>query len=121
MRYLKVLGLLVFFFLALAIFAQNMEQLNQGLTMDFNLLGTTWFVFSTPFYIAALTAFLIGGILSMLFFLAERVRLSRQLKDCRSRLASLEQEVNSLRNLPLEEHSRPEPAQPSGLEEKEEE
>lgn len=120
MRYLKVLGLLVFFFLALAIFAQNMEQLNQGLTMDFKLMGTTWFVFSAPFYIALLTAFFIGGILSMLFFLAERVRLSRQLKDCKSRRASLEQEVNSLRNLPLEEQPRPESVQSSGLEEKEE-
>jgi uncharacterized membrane protein len=106
MRYLKVLGLLIFFVLALTIFAQNMAVLSESIRLKLHLFDVQWFSFEGPFYIWGLAAFLIGGLFSLLFFLAERIRLSRQLSSCKSRLRSLEQEVNSLRNLPLEEHPK---------------
>jgi len=106
MRYLKVLALLVFFVLSLTIFAQNMAQLNNPLAMKLHLFGVPWFSFEGPFYIWGLAAFLIGGVFSTLYFLTERIRMGRQLAACKSKLRSLEQEVNSLRNLPLEEHPK---------------
>jgi putative membrane protein len=106
MRYLKVLALLVFFVLALTLFAQNMPALSKPLQIKMALFGTPWFSLTGPFYIWGLGAFLAGGVFSLAYFLADRIRLSRQLSACKSRLGSLEQEVNSLRNLPLEEHPK---------------
>lgn len=104
MRYLKVLGLLAFFVLALTVFAQNMAALSQSMPIKLHLFGRPWFAFEGPFYIWGLAAFFLGGAFSLLYFLAERLRLGRDLGIYRARLRSLEQEVNSLRNLPLEEH-----------------
>ncbi len=107
MRYVKFLALLLLFFFTMALFAQNMEALAQPLDLGFSLFGRQWFYFSQPIYLCLLGILVLGGILTMLFFLAERMRLSRSLGRCRSRLSSLEQEVNSLRNLPLEDQGRP--------------
>lgn len=106
MRYLKVLALLVFFVLSLTVFAQNMAALSNPLPLKLHLFGVPWFSLQGPFYIWGLAAFLLGGVFAMLYFLAERIRLGRQLSVCKSKLKSLEQEVNSLRNLPLEEHPK---------------
>lgn len=104
MRYLKALILLAFFVLALTLFAQNMPALSKPMAIKLHLFGFPWFSFEGPFYIWGLASFFLGGAIILLFFLTERIRLSRQLSICRSRMRSLEQEVNSLRNLPLEEH-----------------
>lgn len=107
MRYVKFLALLLLFFFTMALFAQNMEALAEPLELRFGLFGTQWFYVSQPIYLCLLVVLVLGGFLTMLFFLAERMRLSRSLGRCRGRLASLEQEVNSLRNLPLEDQGRP--------------
>lgn len=106
MRYVKFLALLLLFFFTMALFAQNMQALSQPLELSFNLLGRQWFDFSYPVYLHLLGVLVVGGILSMIFFLTERFRLTSLLGRCRSKLSSLEQEVNSLRTLPLEDQDR---------------
>ena len=107
MRYVKFLALLLLFFFTMALFAQNMQALSQPLEMRFDLLGSQWFDFSYPVYLYLLGVLVLGGLLSMLFFLTERFRLTGALGRCRARLKSLEQEVNSLRTLPLEDKGGP--------------
>ena len=110
MRYFKVLVLLALLSFVLLFFAQNLEALSQSLYLSFVLFGGTWFSFEYPFYFIALATFILGGIFTMCYFFLDRLRLSRRLKECKIRVSTLEQEVNSLRNLPLEE------SPPSGVE-----
>jgi len=116
MRYLKFLALLMLFFFTMALFAQNMQALSHPLDLSFNLLGGQWFDISYPVYLYLLVVLVLGGLLSMLFFLTERFRLNGQLNRCRGKLRSLEQEVNSLRTLPLEDQSGPLVAPPASPE-----
>lgn len=112
MRYVKFLALLLLFFFTMALFAQNMGTLAQPLELRFNLLGMQWFDFSYPVYLYLLGVLVVGGVLSMLFFLTERIRLTGALNRCRGKLKSLEQEVNSLRTLPLADQDKPFAAAP---------
>lgn len=107
MRYLKFLALLAFFVLTMTLFAQNMDALKAVTALSLTLAGKTWFAIEHPVYFLILGAFFLGGALTVLFFFMERLRLTRELGLCRSRMATLEQEVNSLRTLPLEERGYP--------------
>jgi putative membrane protein len=107
MRFIKVLLLVIFIFLALLFVAQNSEVLAKTLQVQLDLYF--WKGLSQPMPVILLigAAFLLGALFSMVFFISEKMRLGSRLKDCRSRMAGLEQELNSLRNLPLEEQSYP--------------
>lgn len=115
MRYVKFLVLLLFFVLTMTLFAQNMEALKAAVPLSLALGGTTFFALDQPVYLLLLGAFLVGGVAATLFFFLERLRLAKELGRCRGRMATLEQEVNSLRTLPLEDKGYPAPAEtPAG-------
>lgn len=107
MRYVKFLALLAFFVLTMTLFAQNMDALKATVPLALALAGGTWFSIEYPVYFLILGAFFLGGLATVLFFFLERLRLSRELSSCRGRMATLEQEVNSLRTLPLEDKGYP--------------
>ena len=107
MRYIKVLALVLFFIVAMIFFVQNTEVLSTSLQLKYNLFNWQWVSIPIPFYVLVLFAFGIGAILSMFYFIVEKMRQSRELRNCRHKLKDLEQEVNSLRNLPLEEQNYP--------------
>jgi len=110
MRYFKVFVVLTLFSFVLLFFAQNIEALSMPLALSFNLLGWSWFSFEYPFYFMVLGSFVLGGIFCLSYFFMDKLRFSRRLRECKTRVSTLEQEVNSLRNLPLEENP------PSGVE-----
>lgn len=103
MRYVKMLLLLALFFLSMVMFAQNMEALNAPLLLTMNLFGTPVFAFEQPVYLCLLSLLVLGGLLCTLYFLCEKIRLSREVSQAAKKIAALEQEVNSLRNLPLDD------------------
>ncbi|BBD07680.1 lipopolysaccharide assembly protein LapA domain-containing protein [Desulfovibrio ferrophilus] len=103
MRYVKMLLLLALFFLSMVMFAQNMETLNTALPLSLELFGTPVFALEQPVYLCLLSLFVLGGLLCTLYFLCEKIRLSREVSQAKKKVASLEQEVNSLRNLPLDD------------------
>lgn len=108
MRYFKVLFIVILFFLCMIFFVQNTEILTANLDLQFHLFNWSWFSATVPIYVFILLFFVLGAIVSMLYFFMERIRLARELKQSRSRIQSLEKELNSLRNMPLEqEASRP--------------
>ncbi|GAB6176741.1 hypothetical protein JCM16814_16320 [Desulfobaculum senezii] len=107
MRYLKVLALLVLFFLTMVLFAQNMESLSQQVELGLTLFGQDLFLIHQPIYFILLSAFVLGGILCTLYFLYEKFRTCAELRRCRKKLRNLEKEVTSLRNLPLEDKNFP--------------
>ncbi len=103
MRFLKILALLVFIAILLIFFQQNTEILNTGIQFQLDMFGNVWRSMQMPLYFILVAAFFIGGVLTLLYFFIERLRLANQLRACRSQISKLEQEVNSLRNLPLQE------------------
>ncbi len=114
MRFIKVLLLVLFIFLALLFVAQNSEVLEQTIQLKLNL--HFWKYMSVPLSLVLLlaAAFVVGALFSLVFFVTEKMRLGAALKSCRSRMAGLEQELNSLRNLPLEERNYASGAEESG-------
>lgn len=113
MRYLKFVALLAFFVLTMTLFAQNMDALKAEVALSLTLASATWFSIEQPLYLLILGAFFLGGLLTVLFFFMERLRLAKDLSKCRGRMATLEQEVNSLRTLPLEDKGYPSSGDPA--------
>ncbi len=107
MRYLKVLLLTLFFFVSMVFFIQNNEMLSNELVLKLELFDLSFVSRELPFYLIVLVSFVIGSVFSMSYFLAEKIRLTHELKSSKAKLAALEQEVTSLRNLPLEEEVYP--------------
>jgi lipopolysaccharide assembly protein A len=107
MRIVKVLALVLFFLLSMMFFVQNTEMLSKPMALEFNVFVKTWRSIPLPFYLLLLFAFVVGAVVSILFFIMDRMQLTNQIKQYRYRLGSLQQEVNSLRNLPLEAKSFP--------------
>ncbi|MFO7716969.1 MAG: LapA family protein [Thermodesulfobacteriota bacterium] len=103
MRYLKLFAFIIFFVLAMIFFVQNTEPLSSTLELKFDLFQWSWLSNPLPFYVVVLIAFAVGAVLSLLYFLVEKMRLSGEVKKHKNQVRSLEKELNSLRNMPLEE------------------
>lgn len=104
MRFLKVLGLVLLFLISMMFFIQNTEILSQEMSLHLNFYIGDYVATSRPlpFYFLLLAAFAIGAVLVLLFFVMDKMRMGKQLKECTSERERLEEEVNSLRNLPLD-------------------
>jgi putative membrane protein len=103
MRYLKVLCLVALFFVSMLFFVQNTDVLVQTIILQLGLFS--WSVTSAPVphYLLILLAFVAGAILPMIYFLCEKIRLSKELRTARKTIKQQEEELNSLRNMPIEE------------------
>ncbi len=117
MRFVKVLFLLALFVFSILFFSQNNDVLLQELTLKLDIpYAMTLHSVPLPFGVLILAAFVAGALLTMFYFAVDKVRCGSKLKECKTRMASLEQELNSLRNMPISED------QPyGGAEEKKEE
>ncbi len=105
MRYAKVLIVLALFFFGITFFLQNTQLINTTLSLRFHLLGINWDSGAVPVYVFILSAFALGVLVSMAYFFVEKLRQGKALRSCRLHVRNLEQEINSLRTLPLEEQS----------------
>lgn len=103
MRFLKILLLLAFIAILLIFFQQNTEVLNTAIQFQLDMFGNTWRSMNMPLYFVVVAAFFLGGVLTLLYFFIEKLRTAKQLRTYRMQVTKLEQEVNSLRNLPLQE------------------
>lgn len=107
MRYLKVLALILLFFLSMVFFVQNTPELSKEVTLSLELIHYRFISTPLPYYLLILVSFCIGAILCLIYFMADKIRLTGQLRAYKARMVNLEQEVNKLRNLPLEENNYP--------------
>lgn len=102
MRYLNIGIIIIFFFISMLFLFQNYESLSTSMNLKFDLiLGPKYESSPLPFYALVLASFAIGALITLLYFSLEKVRLSAKLKSCSKKLAKLEEELNSLRNMPL--------------------
>lgn len=106
MRFVKVLCLILFFFVSMMFFMQNTEVLTQRMSLQLDLFvdGLRFLITPMPVYFLVLLSFLVGALFTLVFFLVERIRLTRIMQQKNAKLSSLEQEVASLRNLPLDDN-----------------
>ncbi len=104
MRFIKVLFLLALFVISILFFSQNNDVLMQEMTLVLDIFKiTTLHSIPLPFGVIVLAAFTAGCLLTMVYFVVDKFRASSMLKECQTRMASLEQELNSLRNMPISE------------------
>lgn len=104
MRFLKVIFLLALFVFSILFFSQNNDTLLQALTLKLDIpYAMTLHSIPLPFGVLILAAFVAGSLLTMVYFAVDKVRSGSKLKECKTRMASLEQELNSLRNMPISE------------------
>jgi uncharacterized integral membrane protein len=101
MRYLKFLVLLLLFVASMLFFVQNNQPLSTTVQLELNIVAAHFYSLPLPLYLLVLGGFLLGALVSLVYFLVERIRLGLELKTLRTRYAALEDEVLSLRTIPL--------------------
>ena len=105
MRYLKTAFLAVLFVLSMIFFVQNNGPLSTSVVLELNLIAADYISVPLPVYLLTLAGFLLGALLTLCFLLIERIKLSIELKNLRKQYSSLEDEVLTLRTLPLNQPS----------------
>ena len=98
MRYLKVILLVVLFFISMVFFFQNQTVLSTEMTLKLDL----FFVKSLesiplPFYFLVLAAFLTGAILSILALVWDKMSLTAKYMKATWQIRSLEKELTVLK------------------------
>ena len=101
MRYVKFLVLILVFILSMFFFVQNNAPLSAVVVLELNLILVHFYSLPLPVYVLVLLGFFLGAVFCLAFLLFERIRLGLELKSLRTRYSTLEDEVLTLRTLPL--------------------
>lgn len=101
MRYVKCIALLLVFVVSMLFFVQNNQPLSTTVVLEFSVLNAHLYSLPLPLYLLVLGGFFLGAVFCLAFLLVDRIRLSLELKTLRTRYATLEDEVLSLRTIPL--------------------
>jgi lipopolysaccharide assembly protein A len=95
MRVVKVLFLILFFFVCMLFFVQNTQMLATPLELKLEVFSWSMSTTPTPFYVVMLLSFVIGGIFATLYFMAERFRLNGKVKALEGQVASLNRQTGA--------------------------
>lgn len=93
MRVIKVLFLLVFFFVCILFFVQNTPILETPLQLKLGAFGYQIQSPGVPFYIVLALSFVAGGLFCTLYFLAEKVRLAAGMRSLQNKVNALEKQM----------------------------
>ena len=93
MRVIKVLFLLVFFFVCMLFFVQNTAILETPLLLKLGAFGYMVQCPAVPFYVVLLIAFVAGGLFCTLYFLAEKVRLATSVRSLQNKVNAMEKQL----------------------------
>lgn len=93
MRVIKVLFLLVFFFVCMLFFVQNTAILETALLLKLGAFGYQVQTPGVPFYVVLLLSFVAGGLFATLYFLAEKVRLASGVRSLQNKVNALEKQM----------------------------
>lgn len=93
MRVIKVLFLLAFFFVCMLFFVQNTTILETPLVLKIGAFGVSAQSPGVPFYVVLLLSFVVGGLFSTLYFLAEKVRLAAVTRSLNGKIKNLEKQL----------------------------
>ena len=94
MRYIKVLLLVLVFFVSMLFLFQNQEILGKEMVLQLNLFFLPPMQLNPlPTYFILLAGFLLGALVAMAFFLWDRLALSAKLMQARWKIRNLEKEM----------------------------
>lgn len=107
MRYIKVLVLAVFLFLALIFFFQNQAPLSQQMEMSLDL----FFIppmksIALPFYFLVIAAFFIGCLLTLFWLVWDKFMASSRLMKAKWQISRLQSENDKLQKLLNSAHEK---------------
>lgn len=98
MRYIKVLLLVLIFFLSMVFFFQNQEALSKDMVLRMHLFFMPpMSSIPLPFYFLILVAFLLGAMVTFLVLVWDKMHLSARHMKATWRVRSLEKEVSTLK------------------------
>ncbi len=101
MSYLKAIVLSAVVALAIVFMVQNIEALSHPLRIRLDLFFLKFTSTPYPTYMVILLSFFVGLLAASLLGVLERYRLRKRLRQMRKEMDKLQQELSSLRNLPL--------------------
>jgi len=105
MRYFKLIILVFIFFFSMLFLVQNSEVINTLVSIKMELFDYRLIATEVPLYLLILGAFLLGAFFTLGYLVADRIKIGAQLREAKRKIASLEKELQSLRNIPLEKDS----------------
>ncbi len=101
MKYLKAIFVIIFMLLVIIVAVQNHEAFSTPVKFRVNLIFLQHETPDMSLYLVTVIAFLVGVISTGVFGIAERFYLKKQIKNLMKEAREKEEELNSLRNLPV--------------------
>jgi len=101
MKQVKSIIVILFLLIVVVVAVQNYQELTKPIQFRVNLLFYSGETSGVPVFLVAVIAFLIGVLCIWFYGISERLDFKRQIKMLKKDVADKEQELNSLRNLPV--------------------
>ena len=101
MKYIKFLVYALIIFVVVVLLVQNHEAFNTKVIFKADLLFGKYESAEISIYIISAIAFILGLIITWVYFLFERLQLRKQIKRLKNESKEKDKELNSLRNLPV--------------------
>ena len=101
MKHIKAIIVILFLLLVVILAVQNYEALSTPISFKINLLFMNAESSGLPVFLIAIITFLVGVICTWLYGISERLAARRQVKILMKDVKNKEEELNSLRNLPV--------------------
>ena len=101
MKHLRFILGIIIGLIVVIIVVQNHDAFSKAVMFKIDLLGIKWQTASVSLYFIVTIAFLFGVLITGVYGMIERFRLKKQLKIITNASAAKDQELNSLRNLPI--------------------
>ncbi len=101
MKQIKAIIVILFLLVVVIVAVQNYQALTTDISFKVNLLFFEAKTAGLPVFLIAVITFLIGVFCVWVYGIFERLDLRRQIKMLMKEVKEKEQELNSLRNLPV--------------------
>lgn len=101
MRHVKAIIVILFLLVVVIVAVQNYQALTTTINFKVNLLFFKAETPGLPVFLIAIITFLIGVLCIWVYGISERLDFRRQIKTLIKEVKEKEQELNSLRNLPV--------------------
>jgi len=101
MKHVKAIIVILFLLVVVVVAVQNYQALTTPISFKVNLLFFKGETSGLPIFLIAIITFLIGVLCIWVYGISERLDFRRQIKKLMKDVKDKEQELNSLRNLPV--------------------
>jgi len=101
MKHVKAIIVILFLLVVVIVAGQNYQALTTPISFKINLLFYQAETSGLPVFLIAVITFLIGVLCIWVYGISERLDFRRQIKMLMKDIKDKEQELNSLRNLPV--------------------